>query len=221
MTDFTLENAITGKICGLDEVGRGPLAGPVVAACVYIPDNVRPLPFVSEITDSKKLSWSTLERLHDLIIEHCVCAIAESCPRMIEEMNILQASLDAMRRAYEAIAVHEFSHALIDGTHCPALPLPMSPVKKGDSISRSIAAASIVAKVTRDRQMKALAIEFPHYGWESNVGYPAQQHRDGIDQYGITEHHRKNFAPVRNYIEHGTTKPEIESGSGSQTRLRA
>lgn len=212
MPDFSLEHEIDGAVCGLDEVGRGPLAGAVVAACVYIPPDVRTLPWVSEINDSKKLSWGKLEKLYELITAHCIFGIAENGPRVIEDLNILQASLDAMRQAYEIGAAkmpssQGFTQALIDGTQLPQIPCAMRAVKKGDSISTSIAAASILAKVTRDRQMHELSREWPEYGWDSNVGYPSQQHRDAINAYGITEHHRRNFSPVRNYIEHGYTPP--------------
>ena len=109
------------------------------------------------------------------------------------------------------------AHALVDGNKLPQLPCSATTVVKGDSRSKSIAAASIIAKVTRDRIMAELAQEFPHYGWESNVGYPSQQHRDAINEHGITPHHRKTFKPVRDYIE----RTQSESGSRSQTQLRA
>ncbi|MCB1531276.1 MAG: ribonuclease HII [Alphaproteobacteria bacterium] len=206
MPDFSLEDAIDGPVCGLDEVGRGPLAGPVVAACVYIPDHVRPLPFIGEIRDSKKLSEAKLESLNTLISEHCAFAVTEITPQEIDEINILQASLKAMATSLERMSV-SIRHALVDGNRCPAhMPCPATPVVKGDSVSTSIAAASIIAKAHRDRIMRALAQEHPHYGWESNVGYPSPQHLAGIDAHGITNHHRKSFAPVRNFIEFGSTK---------------
>jgi ribonuclease HII len=199
MPDFALEDEIGGRACGLDEVGRGPLAGPVVAACVYIPPDVRALPFISEIKDSKKLAPAKLEKLHGLITAHCVWAVAEISPQMIDEINILQASLLAMRRAMEE-AGEAFDHALVDGNRLPQLPCPATAVVKGDSKSASIAAASIVAKFTRDRMMWALHKEYPHYGWDGNVGYPTKAHIEGISLHGITEHHRKSFGPVRDYL---------------------
>ncbi|GJL84755.1 MAG: ribonuclease HII [Micavibrio sp.] len=206
--DFSLESAHNGPVCGLDEVGRGPLAGPVVASCVYIPKEKRGLDFVPDIRDSKKLSSKKLEYLFDLISEHFTFGIAEISPQEIDEINILQASLKAMENAYSQL-IQPPAHALIDGNHIPKnLPCPAQPVIKGDSKSVSIAAASILAKVTRDRLMRKLAEEHPHYGWERNVGYPSREHLDAIDAHGITPHHRRSYAPVRNFLEHGATKTQ-------------
>lgn len=207
--DFSLENSIEGIVCGLDEVGRGPLAGPVVAACVYIPKEKYKLDFVAEITDSKKLAFLKLEELSARISEHFHFSIAEVSPQEIDEINILQASLKAMRKAFDKTGVAA-RHALVDGNHCPKLPCPAMPVIKGDSISVSIAAASILAKVYRDRLMEKLAAEHPHYGWESNAGYPTRDHLAAIDRHGITSHHRRSFAPVRNFIEFGRTERQAE-----------
>jgi ribonuclease HII len=203
--DFSLEDEIEGHVCGLDEVGRGPLAGGVVAACVYIPDDVRGMAFMAEVRDSKTLSWAKLERLYDEIMANCHCGVAEIKPAEIDEINILQASLKAMSHSYEAMDMR-MAHALVDGNKMPALPCSATTIVKGDSKSKSIAAASIIAKVTRDRMMHRLAKAHPHYGWESNVGYPSKAHLAGIDAHGITEHHRKSFAPVRNFIESGSTR---------------
>ena len=203
---FELENNIDGPVCGLDEVGRGPLAGPVTAACVYIPKHAYALPFIPEIRDSKKLSKPKLEYLYDAITTHFDWAVAEKTPQEIDEMNILQASLSAMADAMLQIHAKPV-HALVDGIHIPkTLPCRASAVKKGDNISVSIAAASIVAKVTRDRFMEKLHQEHPHYGWNTNVGYPSQAHLDGIDAHGITKFHRKSFGPVKNFLEFGQTR---------------
>jgi ribonuclease HII len=203
MPDFSLENLHNGTVCGLDEVGRGPLAGPVVAACVYVPDDVRPMSFVGDIKDSKKLGKRKLAELYDLITQHCVWSVAEISPAEIDQINILQASLKAM--ATSCRDVHQNTpmiHALVDGNKMPQhLPCPATTVVKGDGLSTSIAAASIVAKVTRDRIMSDLAQQYPHYGWDSNAAYPAPVHLQAIKDHGITPHHRKNFAPVRRYIE--------------------
>lgn len=215
MPDFSREDEYSGPVCGLDEVGRGPLAGPVVAACVYIPSEVRRADWITEVTDSKKLSWKKLEELYDLITGHCEWAVAEIGVEEIDEINILQASLKAMRTAFEELPA-SMSHALVDGNKLPGLPCSETAIKKGDSISTSIAAASIIAKVTRDRMMAELAKEHPHYGWESNVGYPTKAHREAIDTYGITPHHRKSFGPVKNFLAHGSTKP-----ADSKVRLTA
>ncbi|HQX27242.1 MAG TPA: ribonuclease HII [Alphaproteobacteria bacterium] len=202
--DFSIEDSIGGLVCGLDEVGRGPLAGPVVAACVYIPAEKRNLKFVSEIRDSKKLLPQKLETLFDFISEHFVFALTEISPQIIDQINILQASLLAMKKSHEQIKAAAITHALVDGNKCPALSCPATAVIKGDGRSVSIAAASIIAKVTRDRLMEKLAEEHPHYGWERNVGYPTVEHMSAIDRHGITDHHRRTFAPVRNFIEFGS-----------------
>ena len=197
--DFSLEDELGVPVCGIDEVGRGPLAGPVVAACVFIPPKVRDLEWIAHIRDSKKLSEKKLEMLFGAITAHCVYGIAEITPNEIDRINILQASLRAMERAYQACG--KFDHALVDGNKLPKLPCPASAIIKGDGKSKSIAAASIIAKVTRDRIMRKLAEEFPHYGWESNVGYPSKAHRDAILIHGITPHHRRSFAPVKKFLE--------------------
>lgn len=198
---FAIEQQYEGLVCGLDEVGRGPLAGPVVAACVYIPHDKRSLPFISDVKDSKKLSWKKLEALYGELIQHCSYGIAIVSPREIDDLNILQASLVAMERAYERMNT-PMDHALIDGNKLPKnLPCLATAVVKGDAKSKSIAAASILAKYTRDKIMHDLAREFPHYGWENNVGYPTALHREALLKRGITEHHRRTFAPVRKIIE--------------------
>ena len=196
-------------MCGLDEAGRGPLAGPVVAACVYIPEEKRGLDFVSQIRDSKKLTSEKLEMLFQLISEHFVFSITEISPEVIDEINILQASLLAMKKSHEKIKNVVISHALVDGNHCPKLPCAATSVIKGDGRSVSIAAASILAKVARDHLMKKLAIEHPQYGWERNVGYPTAEHLEAIDRHGITSYHRKSYAPIRNFIEFGTVYRQL------------
>lgn len=198
--DFSLELTIGGQVCGLDEAGRGPLAGPVVAACVYVPETSRALPFISHIRDSKKLTQAKLTELDGLIRMHCMWHITEIGPAEIDEINILQASLKAMRLACIGMRV-EFSHALVDGNRTPdALPCPASAVIGGDGLSISIAAASIIAKVHRDALMGALHVQHPQYGWDRNAGYPTEEHREAIRLHGITPHHRKSFGPVREYI---------------------
>lgn len=199
MPDFEFENAIDGLVCGIDEVGRGPLAGPVVAACVYVPDEIRLLPFIEQIQDSKTLSKGKLLTLYALVTQHCTYGIGQCSPAEIDEMNILQASLEAMRRAYADMGLG-CVHALVDGNKLPKLPCSAQAVVKGDNKSVSIAAAAIVAKVTRDRYMAKLAVEFPYYGWERNAAYPSKEHREALLVHGITPHHRKSFAPVRRVL---------------------
>ena len=203
---FELEDQYNGPVCGLDEVGRGPLAGPVVAACVVIPAPVRAMDFVPHIRDSKKLGKKMLASLYGEITTHCQWGVFEIAPKEIDEINIFQASLKAMREAMHLLDIPDA--ALVDGKYVPKnMPCPAQAVVKGDSKSVSIAAASIIAKVTRDKIMCDLHEQHPHYGWNTNVGYPSQQHRDAIDTHGITIHHRRSFAPVRNFLEHGKTSP--------------
>ncbi|PCI56760.1 MAG: ribonuclease HII [Alphaproteobacteria bacterium] len=199
MTDFLLEDQYDGIVCGLDEVGRGPLAGPVVAACVVIPKDKRMLDFISEIQDSKKLSAKKREELYDKITTHFPYAISEITPKEIDDINILQASLKAMKTAHDTL--DNIEYALVDGNKAPQLSSQTMTVVKGDSKSKTIAAASIIAKVHRDRIMSALSKQYPHYGWSNNSGYPTKQHRAAIQEHGITPHHRKSFAPVRSFIE--------------------
>lgn len=197
---FDLENKFSGPVCGLDEAGRGPLAGPVMAACVYIPEDVRKEKFWASVNDSKKLSEKKREALYDLIITHTSYGIAESTVEEIDQINILQASLLAMSRSLDLMKAN-FSVtpeiALVDGNQKPKLPCRIQTVVKGDSISLSIAAASILAKVTRDRIMNELCQKFPVYGWSSNAGYGTASHLEAISVYGATPHHRLSFAPLK------------------------
>ena len=199
MPDFSLENKIEGLVCGIDEVGRGPLAGPVVAAAVIIPDEIKTRPFIAEINDSKKLSSKKRENLHTLITEHCHCGIAVIEKDIIDQINILGATMQAMQKAFENLPVKP-QNALIDGNKAPELLCPTTTVIKGDSVSTSIAAASIIAKVTRDKIMADLAREYPGYGWDSNSGYGSKQHIEAIHEIGITPHHRRSFEPVKSLI---------------------
>ncbi|MEM6781613.1 MAG: ribonuclease HII [Pseudomonadota bacterium] len=184
--------------CGIDEVGRGPLAGPVMAACVFIPQHSQSLDFWSYITDSKKLSAKKRDYLYDFIIEHTQYGIGECSPEEIDNLNIHHATLLAMKRAH-ANANIQAEMALVDGKFCPEIPCPAQAVVKGDSKHIEIAAASIIAKVTRDRMMAKLHEEFPMYGWKKNAGYGTAEHRTAIEKHGITEYHRKSFAPCMAY----------------------
>ena len=183
-------------ICGVDEVGRGPLAGPVVAACVSIPD--KSLPFLAEIRDSKKLSKAKREKLAPMILEHCHCGIAELPPTEIDKINILQATMHAMAMAVKNCPI-EPDHIYIDGNRVPSgLPCPADAIIKGDDTVLEIACASIIAKVYRDQYMEQIGNEYPHYDWSNNAGYGTKKHMDAIQKYGVTTHHRHSFAPVRN-----------------------
>lgn len=188
----------TGLIAGLDEVGRGPLAGPVVAAAVILDPN-QP---IEGLADSKKLSEKKRERLAEEIKEKALTyALGRAEAHEIDEMNILQASLTAMVRAYEQLSV-QADHILIDGNHCPkALLGKAQTVIKGDSLVPAISAASIIAKVTRDKEMIALDADFPEYGFASHKGYPTQSHMAAIEAHGVLAFHRRSFAPVRKIIE--------------------
>lgn len=212
MPDFELENMYDGPVFGLDEVGRGPLAGPVVAACVYIPKSCYEQAFIRELKDSKTIPKPRLEKLYALITEHCEWRVAEITPEEVDRINVLQASLQAMALALQSMSVAP-AFALVDGNQLPELPCSAQSVVKGDNKSYSIAAASIVAKVTRDRIMKDLHREFPHYGWESNAGYGAKVHMDGINMHGITPHHRKSFAPIKNFLAYGSTRGVKDSAA--------
>jgi len=183
---------------GIDEVGRGPLCGPVVSACVYIPTENLENPLWDSINDSKKISAIKREKLFEPLKELCVYGIAEASAQEIDQLNIHHATLLAMKRAYKDMIDGndiEPKTALIDGKFAPDLPCATQTVIKGDSTSLCIAAASIIAKVTRDRLMTKLHEEYPHYGWDSNAGYGTKAHMEGLKTHGLTPFHRLSFAP--------------------------
>lgn len=173
---------------GVDEVGRGPLAGPVVVAAVILR---RPLP---GLADSKQLAASERVRLSLLIREHAVVAFAAASVAEIERLNILAATMLAMRRAVGRLAVQP-TQVLVDGNRAPPLDFPVRCVVGGDATVPEISAASIVAKVLRDRLMARLALRYPGYGWERNAGYGTAAHLAGLAQLGLSRHHRRGFAP--------------------------
>ena len=197
------DEQFTGTLCGLDEVGRAPLAGPVVAACVMIPADKTDHRVWRYINDSKRLTLAVRESLYDDICENSYHAIAPVTPEEIDQINIHHASLLAMKRAYEATLAKMAADgvapmdmlALVDGKFAPALPCATQTIIKGDGLSLRIGAASIIAKVWRDRLMGQLHRQFPMYGWDSNVGYPTPVHLKAIKEHGICEYHRKSFAP--------------------------
>jgi ribonuclease HII len=194
---FRLEQAAGGRVAGLDEVGRGPLAGPVVAAAVVFPQGV-PLALARLLDDSKKLSAE--RRLAASMALYASGAaeigVAAASVAEIERINILRASLLAMRRAVLRLPSAP-DLALVDGNRPPDLPCAVQCVVGGDGISLSIAAASIIAKVARDRLMARLAARFPQYGWERNAGYGTPAHCRAMAAIGLSPHHRRGFAPVR------------------------
>jgi len=181
-------------IAGVDEVGRGPLAGPVVACAVVMPPERRAM---SGVNDSKQLSAKQRERLGPKIRANAVAiGIGAASVREIDRFNILQASVLAMRRALRRLAVTP-NHVVVDGRALRTLEVAHTAVIHGDARCYSIACASIVAKITRDRVMCALASRYPGYRWENNVGYCTANHLRGIAEHGITPHHRRSFLPVR------------------------
>lgn len=185
---------------GVDEVGRGPLIGPVVTACVVLPHD-----FVLEgLTDSKKLTEKKREQFYDYIMEHAVCVKIGMCsPERIDEINIYQASREAMIEAIEKVAKEiPLGHVLVD-----AMPLDIdidtTSIIKGDAKSITIAAASVIAKVTRDRMMIELDHKYPMYGFGKHKGYPTKQHLEAIETYGLIEGYRKTYGPVKKILEGG------------------
>ncbi|HEU5047995.1 MAG TPA: ribonuclease HII [Rickettsiales bacterium] len=187
----------TGIVAGVDEVGRGPLAGPVVAACVIL-DRQKILP--DGIDDSKKLLKARREALYSHLMAEAHVGIGICSVEEIDEHNILGASKLAMRRAFELLPLRP-DVVLVDGNQLPDLPCDMHGIIGGDALCVSIAAASIIAKVTRDRIMEELAKEYPHYGWQHNAGYGTKLHHEGLAMFGITPHHRRSFAPIRQIVE--------------------
>lgn len=183
-------------IAGIDEVGRGPLVGPVVCACVVLPKGY----FNPDIKDSKKISETKREKLYDIIMRDAVAVgIGMSSAKRIDEINILEATKEAMKEAFENCKEkHIIEHVLIDAVKLE-LDVPSTSIIKGDAKSENIAAASIVAKVTRDRMMLELDKKYPEYGFKKNKGYGTKQHIEALEKYGVLDEHRKTFRPVSNY----------------------
>ena len=200
--DFSIEKEIGANfIAGVDEAGRGPLCGPVVAAAVMFPATDIEIPVV--IRDSKQMTARQRAMAYDWITQNTKWAIGMCSPAEIDELNILWASMRAMERAVAGLGC-ESVHCLVDGNRVPKN-LIGTPVVKGDAKSISIAAASIIAKETRDCIMADLAQQFPEYAWDKNAGYPTKTHLQAIEKYGITVHHRKSFGPVKERIENETS----------------
>jgi ribonuclease HII len=193
MPNFEYENAAYDRgftaVCGCDEAGRGPLCGPVVAAAVILPRDE----IIEGLNDSKKLTEKRREALFEVIKERAVAyAVAEASPAEIDEINILNASMLAMRRAVEALSV-KADYALIDGNCSRGFEIATETVVKGDAKSYSIAAASILAKVTRDRGCIELDKEYPQYGIAKHKGYPTKDHMDAVRKYGPAPIYRMSF----------------------------
>lgn len=186
-----------GRVAGVDEAGRGPLAGPVVAGAVIL-DAENP---VDGLQDSKRLSASRRERLFDEIQEKALAwSVASASVAEIDRINILQATLLAMQRAINALQPTA-ELALIDGNHCPPLSCPARAIVKGDSKVAAISAASILAKVTRDREMQVLDAMYPGYGLAQHKGYPSRAHIEALEILGASPVHRRSYAPVKRVLE--------------------
>lgn len=192
----TEKRAKAPVLCGVDEAGRGPLAGPVACAAVILPPDIR----LEGVNDSKKLTEKRREEIYEAIVQQAVCFKVELIgPEVIDEINILNATMLGMRRAIEGLCVKP-DLALIDGNRCPSgLTVSAEAVIKGDALSASIAAASILAKVTRDRYMRKLAEEYPQYGFEKHKGYGTRLHYDMIKAYGVQPFHRRSFLKKLGY----------------------
>ena len=184
------------RIAGVDEVGRGPLAGPVVAAAVILPkDGIG-----EELFDSKKISSKKREELYGIILSKALeVGIGTIGQEEIDFLNIFQATLKAMALAIENLPIPP-DFVLIDGPHGLRLPIPQKPIRKGDQLSNSIAAASIVAKVTRDRMMLECHQKYPQYNFAKHKGYGTKEHRRAIEKFGVCELHRKTFRGVKEYL---------------------
>lgn len=183
-------------ICGVDEAGRGPLAGPVCAAAVIL-DASRP---IDGLADSKKLSERQRDLLAPLIRERALAwCVAYASVEEIDELNILQATLLAMRRAVEGLQIRP-ARMLVDGLYCPQVDIPGEAIVKGDSKVAAISAASILAKTARDELMVVLHRQYPHYGFDGHKGYPTAAHLAALREHGVSAVHRRSFKPVRDLL---------------------
>jgi ribonuclease HII len=200
MPDFALEHAAGGIIAGVDEAGRGPLAGPVVAAAAVIDEALLAPSLSIRIDDSKKLKPTARVEIFGELAGCARIAVGAASVAEIDRFNILGATILAMRRAVLSLGILP-DLALIDGNKTPELPCPAQAVIGGDGRSLSIAAASIVAKVVRDRIMASLAERHPGFGWERNAGYGTAAHREALVRLGPTSHHRRSFSPVADLFD--------------------
>ncbi len=206
MPDWKYENKYSGYVCGIDEAGRGPWVGPVVAgAVIFINRNVDK-EILDNLNDSKKLSACKRERLYDLLLKEAengnlVYGIGEASAVEIDKFNILQATFLAMKRAVEKLKIKP-QNALIDGNRLPKdFMCSCECIIKGDALSYSISAASILAKVYRDNLMKSMALKYPGYGFEKNAGYGTKDHIEGLKKYGVTPEHRKSYRPIKELLQ--------------------
>ena len=186
-------------VAGVDEVGRGPWAGPVLACALIFNNGDDQHPLFSELDDSKKLSKTKREKLAQQLPSFAKIGIGYASVKEIDALNILKATLVAMGRAIDNLPETP-DYLLVDGNHLPKTNFEEKCVVRGDSISYSIAAASVIAKVKRDKLMSELSLECPGYGWETNAGYVTKTHQEALLIHGVTKHHRKSFSPIRNML---------------------
>lgn len=217
MPDYKYERRLMRRglerVCGVDEAGRGPLAGPVVVAAVVIEPKRLGREVVAALDDSKRLSREVREDLaREIEARGSDISIAIGDVAEIERLNILHSTMAAMARAVAGLGTRPLA-ALVDGNRAPDLACECQTVVEGDGRCLSIAAASVIAKVTRDRMMTELAETFPGYGWESNAGYGTPGHLAALARLGVTPHHRRGFAPVRQYLE----SPELDLAISGET----
>lgn len=190
-----IEDSLPGLVAGIDEAGRGPWAGPVVAAAVILDRANLP----AGLRDSKTLTEKRREAIAAEIYARAIVGVGVASVEEIDEINILQATFRAMARAEAALSTAP-DVCIVDGSQKPKLKARTEMIVKGDAKSLSIAAASIIAKTARDKMMRELAVEHPFYAWEKNKGYGAPAHREGLEVHGVTPHHRKSFAPIHNML---------------------
>ncbi len=205
MPDFSFEDKYSDEVVGIDEAGRGPWAGPVVAGAVVFHNRNESAWLLQELNDSKKLSAKKREKLYAMLLEeqakgNISIGIGEACAQEIDSLNILQATFLAMKRAYQNLDKQP-KFALIDGNRTPKdFPCHTQTIIKGDALSMSVAAASIVAKVYRDKLMQNLATKYPYYGFEKNAGYGTKLHMAGLEKHGICSEHRISYKPIQKYL---------------------
>ena len=207
MPDFSLEESLglstRAVILGVDEVGRGPLAGPVTAAAVFVDRQKITLDLLTKIDDSKKIPPKQRATISKQIEGIAIIGIGWASSSEIDQLNILEATMLAMQRAIFSLRkqiILDPDYILIDGNKVPRLDFPSKAIVRGDEKSISIAAASIVAKSKRDAFMTSLSKLYPYYGWEKNAGYGTREHLAAIEREGITVHHRRSFKPIANYL---------------------
>ncbi|MCW2311362.1 ribonuclease HII [Rhodoferax antarcticus] len=213
MQQVALQWGVNGLVAGVDEAGRGPLAGPVMAAAVIL-DDLHP---IAGLADSKQLSALKRERLFDEIRAKALCfAVAQASVEEIDQLNILQATLLAMRRAVNGLRLAP-KLVLVDGNRLPVLPMRAQAIVKGDALIAAISAASILAKVSRDRWCDEVATAYPAYGFAQHKGYGTAQHLAALQSAGASPLHRKTFAPVRAVLASALGAADLQVVSGSTT----